>query len=137
MLWWKAWHILSVVAWFAGLFYLPRLFVYHADTADAPGQARFVLMERRLFALMTIGAVASLTTGAWLALAWWRPLPTWLQAKLGLVALLVAYHLLCWRHLQAFAAGRNPHGSAYFRAFNEVPTLILICAVLLVVLKPA
>ena len=136
MLWWKAFHIMFVIAWFAGLFYLPRLFVYHATTSDAPGDERFKVMERRLFILMTIAAVGSMVSGLWLALSWWRPFPIWLHAKLALVALLLGYHLLCWRHLQAFAAGRNARSSRYFRAFNEVPTLILIATVLLVVMKP-
>ena len=136
MLWWKAFHIIFVVAWFAGLFYLPRLFVYHASTSDAPGDERFKTMERRLFIMMTIGAVGSLFTGLWAALSWWRPFPFWLHAKLVLVALLLAYHALCWRHLRAFASGSNPRSSTYFRVFNEIPTLILIAAVLLVVLKP-
>ena len=141
MLWWKAFHIVFVITWFAGLFYLPRLFVYHAEIGatgqDAIGDARFKLMERRLFILMTIGAGAALATGLVLALSWWRPFPVWLHAKLGLVALLGVYHLLCWRHLRAFAAGGNTLSSAYFRAFNEVPTLLLIAMVLLAVLKPA
>lgn len=137
MLWWKACHIVFVVAWFAGLLYLPRLFVYHADTRDAPGDERFKTMERRLFIMMTIGAVGTVLTGLWSALSWWRPFPLWLHAKLALVALLLVYHALCWRHLQAFAVGRNFRSSTYFRAFNEVPTLVLIAAVLLVVLKPA
>jgi putative membrane protein len=136
MLWWKACHIIFVVAWFAGLFYLPRLFVYHATTRDTAGDERFKTMERRLFIMMTIGAVGSVVTGLWSALSWWRPFPLWLQAKLGLVALLLVYHALCWRYLRAFAAGLNAKSSTYFRAFNEVPTLILIGAVLLVVLKP-
>ena len=136
MLWWKAFHIIFVVAWFAGLFYLPRLFVYHANTDDAPGDERFRTMERRLFIMMTIGAVGSICTGLWSALSWWRPFPLWLQAKLVLVALLLAYHALCWLHMRDFAVGHNARSSTYFRAFNEVPTLILIAAVLLVVLKP-
>ena len=137
MLWWKAIHILFVIAWFAGLFYLPRLFVYHATTSDAPGDQRFKQMERRLFIMMTIGGVGTVGSGLWLALNWWRPFPTWLHAKLGLVVVLVLFHLQCWRHLQAFAAGRNARSAGYFRALNEVPTLVLIASVLLVVLKPA
>ena len=136
MLWAKAIHIFFVIAWFAGLFYLPRLFVYHATTSDAAGDQRFRLMERRLFVMMTIGGVGSLASGLWLALGWWRPFPAWLHAKLALVVLLVAFHALCWVHLRAFAAGRNARSASYFRAINEVPTLILIGAVLLVVLKP-
>ena len=136
MLWWKAFHIIFVVAWFAGLLYLPRLFVYHALTRDALSDERFKTMEQRLFIMMTIGAAGSLFTGLWSALSWWRPFPLWLCTKLALVALLLIYHALCWRHLQSFAEGSNAKSSAYFRVFNEVPTLILIAAVLLVVLKP-
>lgn len=137
MLWWKAFHIIFVVSWYAGLFYLPRLFVYHADTRDAPGHERFVVMERRLFVMMTIGATGTVGTGLWLALSWWQPFQPWLHAKLALVAVLLAYHGLCWRHLRAFAAGRNARSGVYFRVFNEVPTLILVGAVLLVLFKPA
>jgi len=136
MLWVKAIHIFFVIAWYAGLFYLPRLFVYHATTSDAAGDQRFRQMELRLFVMMTIGGVGSLASGLWLALAWWRPFPVWLHAKLALVALLLAFHALCWVHLRAFATGRNARSAAYFRAFNEVPTLVLIGALLLVVLKP-
>ena len=136
MLWAKAIHILFVIAWFAGLFYLPRLFVYHATTSDAAGDQRFRQMELRLFLMMTIGGVGSLASGAWLALNWWRPFPPWLHAKLALVFVLLLFHAQCWRHIQAFAAGRNARSAAYFRAFNEVPTLVLIGVVLLVVLKP-
>lgn len=137
MLWWKAIHILFVIAWFAGLFYLPRLFVYHATTSDAPGDQRFKLMERRLFIMMTIGAAGSVGSGLWLALSWWRPFPAWLHAKLALIAVLLAFHVQCWRHLQDFAAGRNARSAGYFRWFNEIPTLVLVAVVLLVVLKPA
>lgn len=136
MLWWKAIHIMFVIAWFAGLFYLPRLFVYHAGTSDAAGDARFKLMERRLFVMMTIGGAGSVASGAVLAFSWWRPFPVWLLAKLALVGALLVFHALCWMHLHAFAAGHNRRSSGYFRAFNELPTLLLIGLVLLVVLKP-
>ena len=136
MLWAKAIHIFFVIAWFAGLFYLPRLFVYHATTSDAVGDQRFRQMERRLFVMMTIGGLGSVASGLWLLLGWWQPVPVWLQAKLALVAVLLAFHGLCWMHLRDFAAGRNGRSAAYYRAFNEVPTLILIGAILLVVLKP-
>jgi putative membrane protein len=137
MPWLKAFHIVAVVAWFAGLFYLPRLFVYHAETRDLPGHERFVVMERRLFALMTGAAIAALATGAWIALAWFQPFPAWLWAKLAVVAALLLHHGLCYRHLRAFAAGANPHGALYYRIFNELPLLGLIAAVLLVELQPA
>jgi putative membrane protein len=97
MLWVKALHIFFVISWFAGLFYLPRLFVYHADTRDAPGHERFVTMERRLFMMMSIGAIGTVVFGVWLMLGWWWPAPAWLHAKLGLVALLLVYHMLCFK----------------------------------------
>jgi putative membrane protein len=134
MLWWKAFHIIFVVAWFAGLFYLPRLFVYHAQTDDAAGHARFVVMERRLFTLMTIAALATLGSGAWLALPHW-PFQPWLWWKLVVVGALLIHHAFCWRYLRAFAAGANRHGHRYYRVFNEIPTVALVAAVLLVVLK--
>ena len=136
MLWLKAFHIVFVVAWFAGSFYLPRLFVYHAETHDAPGHDRFVTMERRLFILMTIAATGAIGTGLWLALAWWQPFPAWLNAKMLLVAALLVHHGLCFRYLRAFAVGANRHGHRFYRVFNEIPTLILLGAVFLVVLKP-
>lgn len=137
MLWLKAFHIVFVVAWFAGLFYLPRLFVYHAETRDQPGHDRFVVMERRLFILMTIAAIASVVSGLWIALSWWQPFPNWLWWKLALVGALLVHHALCWKYLRAFAAGANPHGHRFYRVFNEIPTLVLIGVVLLVELQPA
>ncbi|MFI4921710.1 MAG: CopD family protein, partial [Gammaproteobacteria bacterium] len=97
MLWVKWLHIVFMVTWFAGLFYLPRLFVYHADTSDQPGHARFVTMERRLFTMMSIGAVGTVVFGLWLLLGWWWPAPLWLQVKLSFVALLILYHFGCYK----------------------------------------
>jgi putative membrane protein len=134
MLWWKAFHIIFVVAWFAGLFYLPRLFVYHAQTLDEAGHQRFVVMERRLFVLMTIAGLATVGSGAWLAVPYW-PFPAWLWCKLAVVGMILIHHGLCWRYLRAFADGANRHSPRYYRWFNELPTLALIGAVLLVVLK--
>lgn len=135
--WIKALHVVFVVAWFAGLFYLPRLFVYHAATTDAPGDARFKLMERRLYALMTLAAVLATGLGIWLLLletGWLRQ--GWLKAKLVLVAGLVVYHIWCGRLLSAFRDGRNAHGERWYRWFNELPTLGLAAIVVLVVVKP-
>lgn len=135
--WIKALHVVFVVAWFAGLFYLPRLFVYHAATTDAPGDARFKLMERRLYALMTLAAVLATGLGIWLLLletGWLRQ--GWLKAKLVLVAGLVVYHIWCGRLLSAFRDGRNAHGARWYRWFNELPTLGLAAIVVLVVVKP-
>ena len=136
MLWVKALHIFFVISWFAGLFYLPRLFVYHADTRDAPGHERFVVMERRLFMMASIGAIGSVVFGAWLMLGWWWPPPPWLHAKLGLVALLLLYHMLCFKFMRDFRAGRNAHTARFYRMFNELPALLLIGVLVLVVVKP-
>ena len=137
MLWVKSLHIVFMVTWFAGLFYLPRLFVYHAMAEDAPSIERFRIMERKLFwGIMTPGAVLTLAFGLWLWLGWFRGAGGWLHAKLALVALTVAYHLWCYRLMKAFAAGRNTHSHVWYRWFNEVPVLVLLATVVLVVVKP-
>jgi putative membrane protein len=137
MPWIKAWHVIFMVTWFAGLFYLPRLFVYHAAATDGPGIERFRVMERRLFALMTAGAVLTVAFGLWLLARSPALLDAgWLRAKLVLVALLVAYHAWIWRLVRAFAAGRNSHGPRWYRWFNEVPSLLLVGIVLLAVARP-
>lgn len=137
MLWVKALHIVFMVTWFAGLFYLPRLFVYHAAAQDPPSIERFKLMERRLFwGIMTPGGVLTLAFGLWLWLGWFRGAGAWLHAKLVLVALLVLYHAWCWRLLSHFAADRNRKSARWYRWFNEIPTLVLFATVILVVVKP-
>ena len=137
MLWIKAWHVIFMVTWFAGLFYLPRLFVYHASATDTPGIERFRVMERRLFVIMTIGALLTAAFGIWLLVINPALLRAgWMQAKLALLVLLVAYHFRCWRLLADFAAGRNAHPPVWYRWFNEVPTLLLIGIALLAVAKP-
>ncbi len=137
MAWIKAWHVIFMVTWFAGLFYLPRLFVYHASASDTAGIERFRVMERRLFAIMTIGALLTAVLGLWLLLLNPALLATgWMKAKLGLVALLVAYHAWIFRLMRDFAAGRNAHGARWYRIFNEVPSLLLIGIVLLAVARP-
>jgi protoporphyrinogen IX oxidase len=137
MLWLKAFHVVFVVTWFAGLFYLPRLFVYHAATRDAPGLERFIVMERRLFALMTLGALATLLFGAAMIVAAPAYLAaSWLRAKLLLVALLIAYHAWCWRLMRALRAGTAAHSQRWYRLFNELPGLLLIAIVVLAVVKP-
>jgi putative membrane protein len=139
MLWIKAWHIIFVVTWFAGLFYLPRLFVYHADCTDEAGNARFKIMERKLYAIMSIGAVAAGFFGLWLLFAYqWQTLlnTAWLPLKLLLVAALIAYHLYCLKLVREFRADRNVRSHVFYRWFNEFPALILIAVVLLAVLKP-
>lgn len=137
MHWIKAWHVVFMVTWFAGLFYLPRLFVYHAATSDSAGIARFRVMERRLFAIMTIGAALTAAFGFWLLVREPVLLDTgWLRAKLVLVALLIGYHAWLGRLVRDFAAGRNAHSSRWYRWFNEIPTLLLIGIVLLAVAHP-
>jgi putative membrane protein len=137
MLWLKAFHVIAVITWFAGLFYLPRLFVYHADAKDTISVERFQLMERRLFAIMTIGAAASVAFGAaMLAAAPVYLTMGWLRFKLLLVLLLIAYHLSCYKLLRDFAQNRNAHSAKWYRGFNEVPSLLLIAIVVLAVVKP-
>ena len=136
MLWIKALHIIFMVTWFAGLFYLPRLFVYHALTTDTVGSERFKVMERKLFyGIMTPGGVLTLISGVWLWLGYDYS-GGWLHAKLALVAVLIAYHVYCGRLMLDFRHDRNRHGHVYYRWVNEFPTLILIAAVILVVVKP-
>ena len=142
MLWLKALHIVFVVTWFAGLFYLPRLYVYHASTTDTAGKERFKIMERKLFVMMTIGGALTAVFGvailfsvpdvvrtAWLQMGW-------LHAKLTLVAVLIGYHVWCYRLLVAFRNDANRHSERWYRLFNEVPTLPLIAIVILVIVKP-
>lgn len=139
MLWVKAWHIIFVVTWFAGLFYLPRLFVYHAACADCEGNARFKVMERKLFAMMTVGAIAAAFFGLWLLVGYsWQVLLTteWLRIKLLLVSLLIAYHLYCLKLVHDFRNDRNIRSHVFYRWFNEFPAVILIAVVLLAIVKP-
>jgi putative membrane protein len=136
MLWVKSAHIIFMVTWFAGLFYLPRLFVYHAMATDAPGIERFKLMERKLYyGIMTPGAVLTIIFGLWLWLGYGIS-GGWLHAKLVLVAVLVGYHLYCGKLLGDFRHDRNCHGHVYYRWLNEAPVIILIAVILLVELKP-
>jgi putative membrane protein len=139
MLWVKAFHIVFVISWFAGLFYLPRLFVNHAMASERAEIERLKLMERKLFRFMTPIAILALIFGVWL---WgyydfymgpgWR----WMHAKLTLVAGLIAYHLWCGKIYRDFAADKNTRSHVWYRVFNEVPVLALIAVVILVVVKP-
>jgi protoporphyrinogen IX oxidase len=136
MLWLKAFHVVFVVTWFAGLFYLPRLYVYHVATREPEGRARFELMERRLFAIMSIGALGTVVFGAALIAA--APLYlsfAWLRLKLLLVLALIGYHAWCYRLMQQLAAGPG-RSQRWYRFFNEVPALLLIAIVILAVVKP-
>jgi putative membrane protein len=136
MLWIKWLHIVFMVTWFAGLFYLPRLFVYHTLTADAAGRERFKIMERKLFfGIMTPGGLLTVIFGLWLWLGYDIG-GVWLQWKLGLVALLIAYHVWCGKLLFDFKHDRNQHGHVFYRWFNEFPVLILLATVWLVEFKP-
>lgn len=135
--WLKAFHIIFVVTWFAGLFYLPRLFVYHAVATDAISLERFIVMERRLYAIMTLGAVLAVFFGISMIAAAPAYLHSgWLHVKLTLVAALIGYHLWCRALLQGLRAGRNTHSQRWYRMFNEVPALLLIAIVILAVVKP-
>jgi protoporphyrinogen IX oxidase len=137
MLWLKAFHVVFVVTWFAGLFYLPRLFVYHVAARDREGLERLVVMERRLYFIMSLGALLALLCGlgmvgaapGYLAMGWMR-------AKLLLVALLVGYHFWCYRLMLALRAGVKRHSQRWYRWFNELPGLLLIGIVVLAVVKP-
>jgi protoporphyrinogen IX oxidase len=135
----KALHIVFMVTWFAGLFYLPRLFVYHtlATPDDRVGIERFKTMERKLyFGIMTPGAVLTVALGLWMWLGF-GVTGGWLHAKVGLVGLLIAFHIYLGRLVIAFARDRNRHGHVYYRWLNEIPALpILVLVVFLVVLKP-
>ena len=137
MLWVKALHIVFVVTWFAGLFYLPRLFVYHAMAEDAVSRDRFKVMERKLFwGIMTPSGALTLVFGTWLWLGWGFS-GAWLQAKLALAAALIVYHLWCAKLMLDFRADRNTRSHVWLRWFNEFPVLVLFAVVFLVVLKPA
>jgi len=137
-LWIKAFHITAVVCWFAGLFYLPRLFVYHAMSDDAPSRERFCVMERKLYrGIMGPSMILVLVLGAWMLYlnpAWLKM--GWLHAKLLLVALLIGYHHVCGAQIKRFARGENERSHVYFRWFNELPVLFLLVIVILVVVKP-
>lgn len=136
MLWIKAWHIIFMVTWFAGLFYLPRLFVYHAMSDDEASNTRFKIMERKLFyGIMTPGALFTIGLGLWLMIQGGFS-GGWLHAKLSLVALLVIYHIYCGKLLIDFKHDRNQHSHVFYRWLNEAPVLALIGIIILVVVKP-
>ena len=132
----KTLHISFMVTWFAGLFYLPRLFVYHAMADDTISRERFKIMERKLYyGIMTPGAVLTIVFGMWLWLGF-DIAGTWLYWKLALVALLVVYHVYCGALLVAFKHERNRHGHVFYRWLNEAPVIALFIIVYLVVFKP-
>jgi putative membrane protein len=143
MLWIKAFHIIFVVTWFAALFYLPRLFVYHAQATDNISHERFKVMERKLYyGIMTPSLILACGLGAWLWLGyWWQPFLAvkgmiWFHIKLLLVLMLIIYHFYCGKFLQDFSQKRNQHSHVFYRWFNEFPVLILIAVVILVEVQP-
>jgi putative membrane protein len=133
----KSLHIIFMVAWYAGLFYLPRLFVYHSAATDSISIERFKLMERRLYrGIMTPSGVLTVVFGGWLWLGYGIT-GGWLHAKLVLVMILIMYHVWLGKLVADFAADRNRHGATFYRWINEIPALpILIAVVFLVVMKP-
>lgn len=137
-LWIKALHIVAIVCWFAGLFYLPRLFVYHASAQDSASHERFCIMERKLYkGIMLPSMIATLVFGIWLIYlnpGWMQQ--GWLHAKLALVFLLIGYHHMCGAQLKRFARGENTRSHKFYRWFNEVPVVFLLLIVILVVVKP-
>ncbi|HKU69578.1 MAG TPA: CopD family protein [Burkholderiales bacterium] len=135
MSWVKALHIVFVTGWFAGLFYLPRIFVNLALENDAAARARLLVMARKLYRFMTLLAVPALAFGLWLWLGYGIS-GAWLHAKLGLVVLLIGYHHACGSLLRKFEQGRNTRGHVWFRWFNEFPVVILLLVVILAVVKP-
>ncbi|MEZ5593514.1 MAG: protoporphyrinogen oxidase HemJ [Gammaproteobacteria bacterium] len=140
MMWLKALHIISMVTWFAGLFYLPRLFVYHAMSEDQASIDRFKIMERKLYAgIMTPSMIATLLFGLWMLWDYaWAAYGNmgWLHVKLCLVGILVIYHLWCGSLLKTFKNDQNQHSHVWYRWFNEAPVIVLIAIVLLASLKP-
>lgn len=140
MLWIKAFHIVAMVTWFAGLFYLPRLFVYHAMSQDNISIERFKIMERKLYyGIMAPGALITIALGLWLLQGYAWALykqALWLHVKLGLVLVLVAYHLYCGYLRRQFAKNQNRHSHVFYRWLNEVPVLILVGCTVLAVVKP-
>jgi protoporphyrinogen IX oxidase len=135
MLWVKALHIIFVTSWFAGLFYLPRLFVNHAMVTDKATLERLELMEHKLYKFMLPLAALALIFGLWLWLGFGMT-GGWLHAKLVLVVGLILYHLFCGKLMRDFKAGKNTHSHVWFRWFNEIPVLVLFAIVILVVVKP-
>ena len=137
LIWLKALHVTFVITWFAGLFYLPRLFVYHAAATDEVSLQRFVIMERRLFGIMTVGAALGITFAiAMLVLQPAYLTMGWLRVKLVFVALLIVYHVTCRALAQSLAQGRNTRSARWYKWFNEVPAVLLIGIVIMAVVKP-
>ena len=140
MLWLKAFHVIFVITWFAGLFYLPRLFVYHTQVTDTASQERFELMERKLYGIMTLGGLLALIFGLALLYFWATRVDGyfsqgWLHVKLTSIALLVGYHLYCKKLMNELKQGRGK-SHVWYRWFNEGPAVLLLLIVIMVVVKP-
>ena len=140
MLWVKAFHIIAVITWFAAIFYLPRLFVYHAAAEDTVSRERFKIMERKLYrGIMAPSMIVVLALGAWLisySPRYYFIESHWMHAKLALVALLIVYHFYCGHLLTIFRDDKNQRSHVFYRWFNEIPVFMLIAIVILVVVKP-
>lgn len=139
MLWVKAFHVIAVICWFAAIFYLPRLFVYHAMAEDQISRDRFKIMERKLYrGIMTPSMIVTLVLGLWLLTDNWDYYKTqgWMHAKLTLVFLLVGYHHVCLAYMKKFAADANTKSDKFYRIFNEIPVFLLVAIVILVVVRP-
>ncbi|MCD6040331.1 MAG: hypothetical protein K0S27_1731 [Gammaproteobacteria bacterium] len=139
MLWVKAFHLIFMVTWFSGLFYLPRLYVYHAQATDEISDTRFKVMEKKLFyGITTPGGILTLVFGLWLLSFNWSTYlqMRWLQIKLGLIFLLIIYHIYLGKLLYDFKQDRNKYGATFYRWLNEVPVLFLIGIILLAIIRP-
>jgi len=139
MLWIKAFHIIAVICWFAGIFYLPRLFVYHAMASDQISKDRFIIMERKLLnAIMNPSAVISIGLGFYMLLSYWGNYQTslWIFIKLLMVLLLIIFHGFCIYYHKQFANNSNQHSDKFYRIFNEIPVPILIIIIIMVVVRP-
>lgn len=139
-MWLKALHLIFMVTWFAGLFYLPRLFVYHAMSDDEISNERFKVMERKLYyGIMTPGALLTVGFGLWMLYDYaWAIYgdSLWLQLKLALIVLLVIYHIMCGEMVKSFKHNQNKHGHVFYRWFNEFPVLVLVAIIILASVKP-
>lgn len=142
MLWVKAFHIMAVITWFAGLFYLPRLFVYHTmaiSEGDTVGSERFKIMERKLYrGIMNPSMIVALSLGVWMLVDRWSSYfhnATWMHIKLTLIVLLIGYHHMCGAFVKKFAADANTRTHLFYRVFNELPVFVMVPVVILVILK--
>jgi putative membrane protein len=138
-LWLKTFHLIGLICWFAGIFYLPRLFVYHSGAIDEPSKQRFKVMESKLYRfIMNPSMIVTLVFGFWMLIESWQAFSGqfWIWLKLTLVILLVGYHHYCLKIIKAFADDRELHSERFYRIFNEMPVLALIAIVILAVIKP-